>query len=557
MDWQAIMSNPRFIDQYGAYVTGGDPEQFWNNLPEEQKIFLNEQFGPALNQQPTQTEPVLNEQQSNGVGVLEGGFDAYGVPIGTNMETDDPLEGFERVIVGSGTSAASVMYNPQTGEVRAVEGDPTSQLIADGKNIQSMAMESYNKSLAQPVYNAQKDVDALRRIAENQKGDPDGAILSQYTAAQDKLNNAQRAALSQHSNPSAVDLAENRPVPFTTPALTGLEQMEQPFVPNVPNFSPVETGSPTGTGINTQITPNVVNKPNVPNVDFADPTMVPPVQGPNRPVLTDATQPNNETSSGILETTSGPSVRSIMSSSGPKTSNMRGSGMPNLLVDRNEALIRIGGAMYGGALQGNGITAATQEYGNIQDANRKTAMDKYKQDQAQKLAMAKAASKGKGKSDDSTKAMNDLNTQMDSYQRALQAIAESRAAGGNLTGVGGMFKSLLDNFTGDEDGARRLILSKVKVDDALLRVAHTKGAISNAEMKLFLSPAPKNWQDEAIWESWLLERVDALEKVQARLSNGQQVPDDMKGPNVSATRAAINKASNASDGEYKIEQISD
>ena len=153
--------------------------------------------------------------------------------------------------------------------------------------------------------------------------------------------------------------------------------------------------------------------------------------------------------------------------------------------------------------------------------------------------MAKAASKGKKGADDTIKAINDTNMQMDSYQRALQAIADSRAAGGNLTGVGGMFKSFLDNFTGDEDGARRLILKKVKVDDALLRVAHTKGAISNAEMKLFLSPAPKDWQDEKIWESWLLERVDALEKVQARLRTGQEVPDDMKGPNVAATRASL------------------
>ena len=280
---------------------------------------------------------------------------------------------------------------------------------------------------------------------------------------------------------------------------------------------------------------------NVPNVDFADPTMVPPVQGP---VLIDTSKPNNETTTGVLGGTTGtaaggPSVRSIMSSSGPKTSNRRGSDMPNMLIDRNEALIRIGGAMYSGGLQGDGLGAATREYGAIQDANRKTALEKYKTDQATKLAMAKAASKGKKGDDDTIKAINDTNMQMDSYQRALQAIADSRAAGGNLTGVGGMFKSFLDNFTGDEDGARRLILKKVKVDDALLRVAHTKGAISNAEMKLFLSPAPKDWQDEKIWESWLLERVDALEKVQARLRTGQEVPDDMKGPNVAATRASM------------------
>ena len=501
MDWQAIMSNPKFVSQYGMYVTG-DPEAFWNRLPEEQKIFLNDQFGsgPA-------PEPVLNQNQS----------------------VANPNDGFERVMVGGGISSASVLYNPVTGEVRAVEGDPTSQMISRGANIQAMAKDAYNKNVAQPVYEAQKDMETMNNIVNAQEGDVDGAILNQYTAAKDRLSNAQRAALSQVSNPSTTDMVMNNPAPYTTPVLTGLEQMEQPFIPNVP---PVETQA---TGINTQITPNIVNKPNVPNVDFADPTMVPPVQGP---VLIDTTKPNNETSTGVLETTSGPSVRSIMSSSGPKTSNRRGSDMPNMLIDRNEALIRIGGRMYGGALKGDGISAATDEYGKIQDANRKTAMEKYKTDQATKLAMAKAAAKG-GKSDDITKALNDTSMQMDSYQRALQAIADSRAAGGNLTGVGGMFKSFLDNFTGDEDGARRLILSKVKVDDALLRVAHTKGAISNAEMKLFLSPAPKNWQDEKIWESWLLERVDALEKVQARLRTGQEVPDDMKGPNVAATRASM------------------
>ena len=175
-----------------------------------------------------------------------------------------------------------------------------------------------------------------------------------------------------------------------------------------------------------------VNAPaNVPDVDYSDPTLVPMMKAGEgslsaaestaNPVLIDTTKPNNETSTGVLETTEGPSVRSIMSSSGPKTSNRRGSDMPNMLIDRNEALIRIGGRMYGGALKGDGISAATDEYGKIQDANRKTAMEKYKTDQATKLAMAKAAAKG-GKSDDITKALNDTNMQMDSYQRALQAI---------------------------------------------------------------------------------------------------------------------------------------
>ena len=520
MDWQAIMSNPRFVDQYGMYVTG-DPEQFWNSLPEEQKIFLNNEFGsgPA-------PEPVLTQNQT----------------------VANPNDGFERVMVGGGISSASVLYNPATGEVRAVEGDPTSQMISRGANIQAMAKDAYNKGVARPVYEAQKDVETMENIVNAQEGDVDGAILNQYTAAKERLSNAQRAALSQVSDPSTPDMVMNNPAPYTTPVLTGLEQMEQPFIPNV---LPVETQA---TGINTQITPNVVNKPNVPNVDFADPTMVPPVQGP---VLIDTTQPNNEATAGVLGGTTaaavreGPSVRSIMSSSGPKTSNMRGSAMPSMLVDRNEALIRIGGAMYGGALKGDGISAATREYGAIQDANRKTAMEKYKADQAQKLAMARAAAKGKKTSDKDSKMMSQVGDAMFNYQKALSAIRESRAEGGNLTGLGGMAKALVDNFTGDEDAARRLILQRVKVDDALLRVAETKGAISNAEMKLFLAPAPKNWQDEAIWEQWILDRMNALQNIQNRLTTGQQVPMGDR-----PTNAVMGgNTSESDDGQYTVELI--
>ena len=527
MEWDIISKNPKFISAIGPYVYG-DPQEWWNRLKPETQQQLAAEYGtqtPALNQEEQpEVAPVMN-----------------------------PNDGFERVMVGSGLNLGSVMYNPATGEVKAVEGDPVSQLYMQNSNIQNMAKDKYNQSINAPVLEATKDLETMNNIVNAQEGDVDGAILNQYTNARNNVTEQQRAALSQMSNPSAVNMAVNRPS-YTTPVLTGLEEFEsdnpilntKPVENNVALGLPVEGGP--ATGINSQITPNVVSQP--------------PVLGMNEeagrgniydnygPVLVDTTQPNNETSTGVLETTDGPSVRSIMSSSGPKTSNMRGSDMPNMLVDRNEALIRIGGRMYGGALQGDGISAATDEYGKIQDANRATAMEKYKTDQAQKLAMAKAAAKGKGTDAETFEGMT---AQMDSYQRALQAIADSRAAGGNLTGVGGMFKSFLDNFTGDEDGARRLILSKVKVDDALMRVAHTKGAISNAEMKLFLSPAPKNWQDEKIWESWLNERVDALRTVQLRLATGQKVPDSMASSSLEATKASM--ASESDDGQFTIKEV--
>ena len=47
------------------------------------------------------------------------------------------------------------------------------------------------------------------------------------------------------------------------------------------------------------------------------------------------------------------------------------------------------------------------------------------------------------------------------------------------------------------EAASRLLLEKLKVDDAMLRVAQTKGAISNKEMELFLAPAPTTHRTKA------------------------------------------------------------
>ena len=457
--WEIIKNNPQFQYAIGPQVTG-DPNQWWNKLPQDMKdSFINLYGDPSA--------PVLNQQTQNEVGPALTGYEDYSV---------------------------SDYINEATGENAA-------------------------NRVSQEDYNVDMTTGVLGTDNFNTRSDANFANMDPETLQQ----------LADAGNPTAqAMLRANVRQPYAGPVL----------LPEI----------------------NVNAPANVPDVDYSDPTLVPMMKAGEgslsaaestaNPVLIDTTKPNNETSTGVLDTSGGPSVRSIMSSSGPKTSNMRGSDMPNMLIDRNEALIRIGGRMYGGALQGDGISAATDEYGKIQDANRKTAMEKYKQDQAQKLAMAKAASKGKT-SDDINKAINDTNMQMDSYQRALNAIYESRASGGNLTGIGGMAKALVDNFTGDEDAARRLLLKKVKVDDALLRVANTKGAISNAEMKLFLSPAPKDWQDEKVWESWIIQRMEALQNVQARLRNGQEVPEDMKGPNPAEIRAS------SEDGQYTVELFSE
>ena len=80
-----------------------------------------------------------------------------------------------------------------------------------------------------------------------------------------------------------------------------------------------------------------------------------------------------------------------------------------------------------------------------------------------------------------------------------------------------------DRATGNPDRARRLLLQKLRVDDALLRVAQTKGAISNKEMELFLAPAPSTLDDESVWIQWIGDRQRALTAIRQRLATGQTV----------------------------------
>jgi len=80
-----------------------------------------------------------------------------------------------------------------------------------------------------------------------------------------------------------------------------------------------------------------------------------------------------------------------------------------------------------------------------------------------------------------------------------------------------------DNFKGNPEAAGRLLLQKLKVDDTLLRVAQTKGAISNKEMDLFMSPAPSNMADEKVWIKWIKDRKVAIQRVRQRLASGSTV----------------------------------
>ena len=71
----------------------------------------------------------------------------------------------------------------------------------------------------------------------------------------------------------------------------------------------------------------------------------------------------------------------------------------------------------------------------------------------------------------------------------------------------------------------RLQLSQVRVSAALKNVAETKGAISNREMDLFLSPMPKiGLHQEEVWKDWL-RMQSSLGKILNNRLKGEQLSD--------------------------------
>ena len=86
------------------------------------------------------------------------------------------------------------------------------------------------------------------------------------------------------------------------------------------------------------------------------------------------------------------------------TGNARGSALtrPDDQIGFNEMMIRTGGAMMGGARDGGlaAMNAATDEYGNIQDANRSNALTRYEEEMRAQTALDKANAKNTPKGTD-------------------------------------------------------------------------------------------------------------------------------------------------------------
>lgn len=213
--------------------------------------------------------------------------------------------------------------------------------------------------------------------------------------------------------------------------------------------------------------------------------------------------------------------------------NARGSQMPDMKVSQGEMLMRMGAAGVGAANRGDSyIEAMGQTYGDIKDANRQSEADAYNAQQinakAEALAAAKKAEKQEVMDAENYEKVSSINISLNQMQEAKRILQESE----NVTGksAGDFWNRLVGSYVGNKEQADRLFLKKLKLDEVMKRVAETKGAISNAEMTLFASSAPSDYDDESVWISWLDRKIKMQEIFMNRILNPNARLTDLNAP---------------------------
>ena len=251
-------------------------------------------------------------------------------------------------------------------------------------------------------------------------------------------------------------------------------------------------------------------------------------QNSKSPVLINTTTPapatttaNTAAQTPALSTTSSTTATrspALSRGAGNMTANARGSALG--ITPRGEGLIRIGGAMYSGALKGDGLGAATREYGAIQDANRKAEVDAYNKAEATRIAELRA--KGKGSKSDAKAnakaqaAANHAAIKLRDVDAALKGLDDYDG----VVGIGYWFNKGWDLLTDNERATIRQKIARVKVDATLSNTAFTKGAISDREMRIFQSDQPGWMEGENAWRTYLNEYRDALLIMNSNLASG-------------------------------------
>lgn len=185
----------------------------------------------------------------------------------------------------------------------------------------------------------------------------------------------------------------------------------------------------------------------------------------------------------------------------------------SMMVSEGEMLMRMAGAGLGSLGRGStaALSSALDKYGEIKDLNRVSALE---------LAKAQAEA---GVDDDTLAQIGQIDETMFDMNRALGYLNKYNLTGFFTQYLGTTKDKLFGGKAGNTRQAARKLLEKLRVDDTLLRIAQTKGAISNKEMELFLAPSPDMGDAEGVWIQWIQDRMQALNRVRNRMSTGQTV----------------------------------
>ena len=237
--------------------------------------------------------------------------------------------------------------------------------------------------------------------------------------------------------------------------------------------------------------------------------------------------------------------------------NARGSQMPDMKISQGEMLMRMGAAGVGAANRGDSyIEAMGQTYGDIKDANRQSEADAYNAQQinakAEALAAAKKAEKQEAMDVENYAKLDKINISLNQMQEAKRILEDSK----NVTGksAGDFWNRLVGSYVGNKEQADRLFLKKLKLDEVMKRVAETKGAISNAEMTLFASSAPSDYDDESVWIAWLDRKIQMQEMFMNRILNPSARLTDLNAP-LSETMPGMSMPE--ANAQYEVLEIED
>ena len=418
-----------------------------------------------------------------------------------------------------------VLYNPKTGDIKS-DGSSVSDALTDPNMapILDMTRKSVEQKYVSDMTPALQRPDALD-MAQTSKPAPnmraDALDLPQTTnpdmGVDDYSKSGDERDFTRMNATNAYDVANM----YNKPALEAINPNDDryDFVNRNQAEEPVLDYNPSEE--NDFINPNGTNAYDVASMYGGNPNEFPKDQAmftgqemPTGARLDPYMEiPQTDVPEGVLSAKGGaePKGNGILntdttSSSDRKGSavsaNARGSMMPFAKINRNEALMRIGGAIVGGSSQGfsGAMKAATDEFGNIQDANRQAETDAFNKAEAtrlaeERIAALKAKADAKNAKTPNTAAMQYGMAALNAIDRieALVNAEQKWVPWDNTTGlIGNLMKSVPASAANDVLANIKTIEAAVGFDrlQAMRDASPTGGAlgqVSNIELDLLKS----------------------------------------------------------------------